>query len=130
MKYFFPNFDQNEGNESTLERYIIEDNEVTPVPWRQNFNFATAIEPWTSINPQNDEGSWRSLPSSGEAGNVSVVENPEAGQSYWLGSPVFNLSRNTQASLFFDLAAGDVSPETSFQILASKDAGDTYEVVF
>ncbi|MBY5949589.1 choice-of-anchor J domain-containing protein [Algoriphagus marincola] len=126
----FPNFDQNEGNESTLERYIIEDNEVTPVPWRQNFNFATAIEPWTSLNPQNDEGSWRSLPSSGEAGNVSVVENPEAGQSYWLGSPVFNLSSNTQASLFFDLAAGDVSPETSFQILASKDAGDTYEVVF
>ncbi|TFV97320.1 T9SS type A sorting domain-containing protein [Algoriphagus kandeliae] len=126
-----PNFDQNGGNESELRRYVIENTERSLVPWRQNFNVSTNIEPWQSINPENDTGSWTSVPVAGSRpGNASAVENPLTNRSYWLGTPIFDLAKNTQASLFFDYAVGTVAEGTKLEILASDDAGDSYEVVW
>ncbi|MCS5489084.1 M43 family zinc metalloprotease [Algoriphagus limi] len=126
-----PNFDQNGGNESELRRYVVETTERSLVPWRQNFNVSTNIEPWQSINPENDNGSWTSIPVTGSRpGNASAVENPVAYRSYWLGTPIFDLARNTQASLFFDYTVGSVAEDTKLEILASDDAGESYEVVW
>ncbi|NVJ87093.1 MAG: T9SS type A sorting domain-containing protein [Algoriphagus sp.] len=126
-----PNFDQNEGNESELRRYIIEATERSLVPWRQNFDVASSSEDWRSINPENDTGSWTSVPVTGSrSGNSSTVENPIAGRSYWLGSPVFDLSKNRQASLFFDYAAGTVAEGTKLEVVASDDAGESYQIVW
>jgi hypothetical protein len=122
----FPNFDQNSGNEDELERFIIEDSQNTLVPWRQNFNFSTSIEPWRTINPEENRDSWTTITTNNTSNNVNGLQNPQPGNSYWLGSPIFNLSNRTQASVFFDYAVGEMAPSTRLTLFASSDAGETY----
>lgn len=132
-KVFQPNFDQNNGNEgSTLQRYIIENADSVQVPWRQNFNNSTALAPWVSINPQADAESWTVAPVTNGAGpsNVVRLQNQSTGNTYWLGSPIFDLSVSRQASIFFDLAAGSVSAGTTLKVLASSDGGENYTEVW
>lgn len=127
-----PNFDQNPGSGSTLTRYIIENGELITVPWRQNFNASPSLGPWISLNPETDSQAWQVTALSGASNQNNALElrQMETNKSYWLGSSIFNLSAEIQASLFFDLAAGQVSPETRLRLLASKNAGDTYEEIF
>jgi hypothetical protein len=122
------NFDQNPNVPFVLSRYNFENPDTIPIPWRQNFNNSTNLSPWLAINPENDLSSWTIVPVTNGTGsnNVARLENGVAGNSYWLGSPVFNLSRNRQASVFFDLAAGQVGPNTRLSLLASSDGGITY----
>ncbi|MDF2158113.1 choice-of-anchor J domain-containing protein [Algoriphagus sp. CAU 1675] len=132
MGTIYPNFDQNGGNESSLTRYTVEDLETIQVPWRQNFNNSSTLSPWISINHESNLSSWEIFSVSSGTGpnNVARLANIQSGQSYWLGSPLFDLSVSRQASLFFDLAAGEVSPTTRLQVLASEDGGENYEVVW
>lgn len=125
---FDPNFDSNGGASTTLRRYVIEDQQTIRSPWRQNFNSGTVLATWNSLSPQNDDSAWRlqSTTSGETANNVLSLENPIPGNSYWLGSPIFDLSSRSQASLFFDLSAGEVSESTRLQVLASEDGGENY----
>ncbi|WP_297336379.1 M43 family zinc metalloprotease [Algoriphagus sp.] len=127
-----PNFDQNPGSESNLTRFIIENEEQVATPWRQNFNPTASLGPWTSLNPESDSRAWEvtSLSGSSSPNNALELRQMQPGESYWLGSPVFDLSKAIQASLFFDLAAGQVSSDTRMRVLASSDAGDTYQEIF
>ncbi|MFC3414916.1 M43 family zinc metalloprotease [Algoriphagus hitonicola] len=131
-RIILPNFDQNPGSESSLTRYIIENEEEVAVPWRQNFNPSASLGPWTSLNPESDSRAWEviSLSGSSSPNNALELRQMESDESYWLGSPIFDLSNEIQASLFFDIAAGQVSPETRLRLLASQDAGDNYEEIY
>lgn len=126
------NFDQNPNVPFVLSRYHLENPDTIPVPWRQNFNSGTNLSPWLSINPENDLPSWNMVRATLGTGsnNVARLENGIAGNSYWLGSPSFDLSKSRQASVFFDLAAGQVSPSTRLSVLASSDGGMTYSVAW
>jgi hypothetical protein len=127
-----PNFDQNDASSSDLTRYVIQDMERIFAPWRQDFNNITALEPWLSLNPENNSESW-SLTSLqvGSAGNNAVAVDIQAGMnSYWLGSPIFDLSGSRQASIFFDRAVGNITPSTTLKVLASDDGGVSYEEVY
>ncbi len=127
-----PNFDQNNPEVITFRKFNIEDPQILEVPWRLNFNNSTAFNPWMTLNPENDFSSWSIVPSSNGTGlnNVARLQNGISGNSYWLGSPLFNLSRTRQASVFFTVAAGVVNPSTRLQVLASSDGGRTYTVVW
>ncbi|SFB02503.1 Por secretion system C-terminal sorting domain-containing protein [Algoriphagus aquimarinus] len=127
-----PNFDQNGNNSDSLTRYIIEDATTVPVPWRQNFNNSSALNPWKTINPESDSEAWKITPiSSGEGpNNVAMLSTSASGHSYWLGTPVFDLSGSQQASIFFDLAAGQVGTSTTLKILASTNGGTNYTEVW
>jgi hypothetical protein len=129
---FNPNFDQNGSTPVLFERFNIEATTTTPIPWRQNFNSSTDLAPWLTINPEKDEAGWTISPSSNGTGlnNIAKIENGKAGFSYWLGSPVFDLSKSRQASIFFDLASGQVNPATRLLVLASSDGGQTYTQVW
>ncbi|MFC3881719.1 M43 family zinc metalloprotease [Algoriphagus namhaensis] len=129
---FDPNFDMNGNNSNSLVRYIIEDAQTISSPWRQNFNNPGVLSSWNTLNPETDGPAWRTqATSSGEGpNNVLVFDSPVAGNSYWIASPIFDLSSRSQASLFFDLAAGEVSGTTKLQLLASENGGESYVEVW
>ncbi|MBN3584588.1 choice-of-anchor J domain-containing protein [Algoriphagus aestuarii] len=127
-----PNFDQNGSNGNSVTRYVIEDENRIETPWRQNFNNSTAISPINqTINPESDLTAWEIIPvNSGEgSNNLAILRNQTSGNSYWLGTSLFDLSGRSQASIFFDLAAGEVSPATTLSVLASANGGETYITV-
>ncbi|MEN2282577.1 M43 family zinc metalloprotease [Algoriphagus sp. SE2] len=127
-----PNFDQNGINGNSFTRYVIEDTNSIPSPWRQNFNNSGSITPTNqTINTESDFTAWEIIPvTSGEGpNNVARVQNLADGNSYWLGTSIFDLSSRSQASIFFDLAAGSVGTETTLSVLASSDGGENYFVV-
>jgi hypothetical protein len=127
-----PNFDQNLPAVPLLNYFNWENATQTEVPWRQNFNSSTELSPWLGINPENNLADWQVSPLSTGLGanNLVKLEGAKDGNSYWLGSPIFNLSSSRQASVFFDLAAGSVNPNTTLFLLASTDAGGDYSVVW
>lgn len=123
-----PNFDQNQRTPQIFSRYHLENATSIESPWRQNFNNSTNLDPWLAINPENDFVSWTAAPVSGGSApnNVIRLENGTVDNSYWLGSPVFDLTKSSQASIFFDLAVGQVDPATRLSLIASLDGGITY----
>jgi hypothetical protein len=127
-----PNFDQNGGTPEVFDRYNLEDADTTIAPWRQRFEEGSSLGNWLTINPENDLQAWTVTSIAGGNGpnNVAVLENGVAGNSYWLGTPEFALDMSRQASIFFDLAAGQVNPGTRLSLLASRDAGINYSVVW
>lgn len=132
-KVYQPNFDQNKGdNGSTMQRFILENTDKVEVPWRQNFNNSTSLGPWLTINPQADAVAWEVSGVTNGTGTNNVVrlQNQVTGYSYWLGTPIFDMSVSRQGSIFFDLAAGSVSPGTTLKVLASADAGENYTEVW
>ncbi|PZX52449.1 putative secreted protein (Por secretion system target) [Algoriphagus ratkowskyi] len=127
-----PNFDQNGNNSDSLTRFNIEDASTTAVPWRQNFNNSTTLSPWQTINPELDATAWTIVPITAGEGpnNVAKQKTTSTGQSYWMGTPIFDLSVSRQASIFFDLAAGQVGPSTQLKVLASADGGNEYTEIW
>lgn len=127
-----PNFDQNPKQTQLLSRYHLEVSEAIQVPWRQSFNNSSSLNPWSTINPEGDQTAWTLTPIANGNGvnNVARLENGTDQNSYWLGSPLFSLSASRQASIFFDLAAGQVNAATSMSLLASNDGGLTYSTVW
>ncbi|SFT84764.1 Por secretion system C-terminal sorting domain-containing protein [Algoriphagus locisalis] len=127
-----PNFDQNENNADSVMLFVVQSETTIPVPWRQNFNNATVLTPWQTINPETDAAAWSvSAVSNGEGpNNVAELNTILAGRSYWLGTPMFDLSVSRQASVFFDLSAGQVSPSTTLKVLASENGGNNYSEVW
>ena len=127
-----PNFDQNGNNSDSIEEYVIVNEDSIQAPWRQNFNNSTALTPWQTINPESDDQSWTvSSVSMGEGpNNVARLSTVKNGESYWLGTPIFDLSVSRQASIFFDLSAGQVGPNTTLKVLASDNGGNDYTEVW
>jgi hypothetical protein len=128
-----PNFDQNQDTAPVINWYGLENTGRLEVPWRQNFNASTEINPWLSINPESDLNAWQTSSVSSTTGpnNVARVEGGTNGNSYWMSTPIFDLSTSRQASVFFDVAAGaQNNPATTLYLLASANEGETYKVVW
>mgnify|MGYP003648805010 CR=1 FL=1 len=127
-----PNFDQNGNNSDSISRYVIEDASTVAVPWRQNFNNSSSLSPWQSVNPESDETAWIVSPLSSGDGPNNVVElsTGSTDQTYWIGTPVFDLSVSSQASIFFDVSAGEVNSSTTLKVLASENGGNEYTEVW
>ena len=127
-----PNFDQNTAAAPLLKYFNIENPAPTEVPWRQRFNSSTDLSPWLTVNPENDQAAWQVTPVSSGTGtnNVARLQGGQNGNSYWLGTPTFNLSVSRQASVFFDVAAGVMNPSTTLYLLASANGGTDYSVVW
>jgi hypothetical protein len=128
----FPSFDQNERGPINLRRFVTMDSELIMAPWRQNFDNSTSISPWITINPENNLPAWVISPlQTGATGlNVAKIEGTSINNSFWIGSPVFDLTVSSQASVFFDRAAGTVSPNTVLKVMASNDGGGSYQEVY
>lgn len=127
-----PNFDQNGNNSDSLTRYSIEDSTTIPVPWRQNFNNSGSLTPWQTVNPEADAQAWfvTSIAAGNGPNNIAKLTISGSELTYWLGTPIFDLSVSRQASIFFDLAAGQVSATTSLKVLASTNGGVDYTEVW
>jgi hypothetical protein len=127
-----PNFDQNIATDPQINWSSIENVGRLEVPWRQNFNSSTELNPWLSINPESDQNAWQVTAVTGATGpnNVARLEGVTNGNSYWMSTPIFDLSSSSQASVFFDLAAGTVNPGTTLYLLASTNQGETYKVIW
>ena len=129
---FEPNFDQNDGNSDSFRSYALEDRSTTIVPWRQNFNNSSQLNPWLTINPQENSAAWivSAISNGNGPSNVARVQTLKDKDSYWLGTPIFDLTVSRQASIFFDYAVGQVSSETKLKLLASDNGGETYTEVW
>lgn len=129
---FDPNFDQNEGNNNPFRRYIVEDAQTITAPWRQNFNNLTTVSTWVSLSPEEDRDSWRVVSSTSGEGNNNLLALTDqvVGNSYWYASPIFDLTVSRQASIFFDVASGEVGASTRLRLLTSTNGGETYEEVW
>jgi hypothetical protein len=127
-----PNFDQNQRFTINLDRYAVIDEENVRAPWRQNFNNMTNLTPWRTINPENNFPAWQLSPLQvgSSSSNVARMEPSTGTNSFWLGSPMFDLRGSSQAALFFDRAVGIVNPSTKLTVLASDDGGVSYQEVF
>lgn len=128
-----PNFDQNSTDINELTRYLIQDDQTLKVPWRQDFDNASDLSPWHTINPEFDKEAWgvTSILNTGEGVNrAAVLQSTEPEHSYWLGTPIFDLGSSSQASIFFDLAAGQVGPSTQLTLMVSEDAGENYQAAW
>ena len=127
-----PNFDQNIATAPQINWSSIENVERLEVPWRQNFNSSTELSPWLSINPESDQNAWQVIAVTGATGpnNVARLEGVSNGNSYWMSTPIFDLSVSRQASVFFDVAAGTVNPGTTLYLLASTNQGESYKVIW
>lgn len=125
----FPNFDQNIPDiPRQLVRRIIHEEERVQSPWRENFVNRSQFSPWISVNPERGPTSFSLIPFQSRimGSNSVVLQNTQPDNSYWLGTPILDLSRSSQASILFDLAAGVVSPNTVLRVLGTRDAGITY----
>jgi hypothetical protein len=127
-----PNFDQNIATAPQINWSSIENVGRLEVPWRQNFNSSTELSPWLSINPESDQNAWQVTAVTGATGpnNVARLEGVSNGNSYWMSTPIFDLSVSRQASVFFDVAAGTVNPGTTLYLLASTNQGESYKVIW
>ena len=127
-----PNFDQNIATAPQINWSSIENVGRLEVPWRQNFNSSTELSPWLSINPESDQNAWQVTAVTGATGpnNVARLEGVSNGNSYWMATPIFDLSVSRQASVFFDVAAGTVNPGTTLYLLASTNQGESYKVIW
>lgn len=128
----FPNFDQNPDNSDELTRFVLINSNFTRIPFRQNFNNTTQIAPWVAINPESNNNNWILTPlqTEGFGSNLIRLEEFETDNSYWLGSPLFDLSEAIQASIFFDFASGQIAESTILKVMASRNGGETYTEVF
>ncbi len=128
----FPSFDQNPRGVINLVRYVFLDAELERSPWRNNFNNSTTIGPWISLNPERNSEAWfiESLQTGSLGSGTVKLETTIRDNSYWFGSPIFALNKSSQASVFFDRAAGFLSPNTVLKVLASSNAGVSYKEVF
>jgi len=132
FRVFEPNFDQNAGNSNSFTSYALENRDTATVPWRQNFNNSSDLNPWVSINPQTNSETWKITTTSSGNGpnNIATVKTIDSNASYWLGTPIYDLTVSSQASIFFDYAIGEVSASTKFKVLASNDAGENYTEIW
>ncbi|WP_200978450.1 M43 family zinc metalloprotease [Echinicola sp. 20G] len=125
---FQPNFDQNQNTQSSLIRYYYQDDAEVAIPWRQNFDNNSSISPWVSVNPESGETSWELVSKeTGESGdNLANLREQSNENSYWIGTPVMDLSSTSRASVFFDRAASGVDSNTQMTVLFSQDGGVTF----
>ncbi|MBW3468197.1 T9SS-dependent choice-of-anchor J family protein [Arthrospiribacter ruber] len=128
----FPNFDQNPGNSDEISRFILTNSNTERIPFRQNFNNTVTLAPWVVVNPQGNNNNWELTPlqTGGSGANLVRLDDSQDDNSYWLGSPLFDLSAARQAALFFDFASGQVVENTILKVLASRNGGRTYQEVF
>ena len=125
-----PNYDQNPGSGSTLTWHYIQDDSTIAVPWRQHFDDAAGSASWLSISPQTGQPSWQIATLLAEGENqLMALNGTRRGNSYWLGSPLFDLSGTPQAGLFFRWGGAGFRPEdqTSLSVMISVDGGNSYE---
>jgi len=125
-----PNFDQNNPPPPTLVRFIIQNTDSIQAPWREDFNEGP-LAPWQIINPENNQASFNFI-------NLTPSDNPERAlelhnflpnNSYWLGSPIFDLSRTPAASILFDKAYSHEGGNARLRVLLSTNGGTSFEHV-
>lgn len=125
-----PSFDQNPGNSSSLSRFVVIDTETQRTPWRQNFDNIVTLSPWVTINPENNNPAWILTPvQNAPNSNVVRAQATAPGNSFWLGTPIFELNRSPQGALFFDRAAGPMPSTAVLRVLGSETGGGTYREV-
>ncbi|AWW28829.1 Pregnancy-associated plasma protein-A [Echinicola strongylocentroti] len=123
-----PNYDQNTNNEQQIRRFFYQDAGSVEVPWRQYFDDLLQLEPWTTVNPENGEDAWEVVVKEGSQNdNLAVLQGQSSGNTYWLGSPLMDLSNTSRASIFFDRAASGITDNTRLKVMLSLDGGQTFE---
>lgn len=113
---------------SEREYLIKVDQSEDLIPLRENFD--SGFTGWTVVNPTAGEN-WETTATNY---NVSMFfnafENTTLDDEAWLVSPTLDFSNTTQASVFFDLSYGyRTNTNDRFQVLASIDCGQTYNIV-
>jgi hypothetical protein len=120
--------DNNSSNDQISVRRII-NNTQEIIPYRQNFN--TLFQNEWSIISQPDQQVW--VPAS--TNKLTSMLFPafnynKSGEESWLVSPVFDFSRNAEASMFFDISYGlRFTGNERLRVLYSDDCGITYKNV-
>jgi len=125
-----PNFDQNTAAPPALIRFIVRSTDSIPAPWREDFNEGT-LAPWQTVNPENNLASFGFINLSAEEGTQRAVElrNMAPNNSYWLGSPLFDLSGTPAASMLFDKAYSHEGGNARFRVLLSTNGGTSFDHV-
>ncbi len=99
------------------------------IPLRENFEGNYQAQ-WTIVSQGQEELWTPSITNEGISMAFTAFNNPNLGEESWLVSPVMNLSRVKEASLFFDNAyALSSTGEDRLRVLYSEDCGATFNSI-
>ncbi len=115
------------NNTSTYTRIVNSSKDI--IPLRENFE-GDFTSQW-SIVSQGLQEVWTSAKTNeGTSLAFTSFNNPNLGEESWLVSPVLDLSRALEASLFFDNSyAANANGEDRLKILYSEDCGATFNSI-
>ena len=125
-----------DSSDNRIRISAIVNKSVDELPLRENFD-ADFNDQWTIINPR--EGmEWETVDTNYDQSLFfNAFNNEVIGDEAWLVSPTLDLSTATKASVFIDLSyrsrelgsGNDKVASDSFQVLLSKDCGNSYTEV-
>jgi hypothetical protein len=120
--------DSNPSNDSFTYKRVI-NGASSIIPLRENFDGDYQSQ-WTVVS-QAQEEVWTPISTNeGISMAFTAFGNPNLGEESWLVSPVMDLSRAQEASLFFDNAyALSTSGEDRLRVLYSEDCGATFQSI-
>ncbi|HWA32827.1 MAG TPA: choice-of-anchor J domain-containing protein, partial [Cyclobacteriaceae bacterium] len=116
------------NNTITFNSYLDQSTDASPL--RMTFDNPLEV-PWIMATPASTAQDWETISTTKKlSASYRAFSNTVLGEESWLVSPVLDLTRYNEQSLFFDLSyAQKIPKEDRLMILASTDCGVTYDKV-
>lgn len=117
--------DSNSSNDRLLST-VVYNKAAEIIPYRQDFN-SSFQQQWTIVSQEDDLEWTNSNTNYQNSLQFNAFNYPKSGEESWLVSPVFDFSKNKEASLFFDVSYAYRFVENEhLKILISEDCGDNF----
>jgi hypothetical protein len=125
----------NEDNSAQIKSVVNTSEDV--IPLRKNFDNDASTSAWHTVNPQGTKNWEQASTNYGQSLRFKGYGNGEQSEDQsWFVTPVLDFSNARKASVFFDLSFyhGDMDSikdpgSVVFQVLASRDCGETYDEI-
>jgi hypothetical protein len=122
-------FPDNNPNDNQNTFTIVVNQSQDRIPLRENFDGIFTPD-WTAVNPGGGMN-WATIATNANQSiYFNAFNNNIPGDAAWLVSPVLDFSRAEEARMMFDLSYADrAGGETTLEILASTDCGNSFEEI-
>ena len=124
-----PNGQSDNTNNNLLKVNVVVNQSTDIIPLRQNFN--NDFTSWAVVSPDGGPLWIAATTNFSKSLEYPAFTNTGTGQQSWLVSPTLDLSKQTKASVLFDLSYAIRSSTAleRFQVLSSEDCGLTYDKI-
>ena len=123
------NLNDSNTNNNTFTYTRIVNSSKDIIPLRENFEGAFTSQ-WSIVSQGQQEVWTPAKTNQGTSLAFTAFNNPNLGEESWLVSPVLDLSRALEASLFFDNSyAANANGNDRLEVLYSEDCGATFNSI-